>query len=482
MAILNANFNNGDYLLSGSKRVITCTSNQITGNFSYRFYLELEYNGNTYAYTFRPNNNLYGIINITKILQTIVEPTAVQEVLTVPDAVSTTGTVNDIKQNIHSIPHEKYDLASTSYIPQYISTANTGAARVTARLYDFYSTTATGTPSKQGAAIQQYLQVITGRGLETDLINKDFEAYKLTTNTKKFITGNYNLEATSIYSINVDRLDFGTLTFLNRTQVINLGALTESIWVRYYNAAGDSLAFQELENLAAYGGEYSQSGSYGSRTIIIAGVYPANLDKLPATYERPIDRNISGVNALAYYDVFTSSGAAVTDPKSSCIYRFNIVDRCEKYEAQRFAYINTLGAWEYITFNEKRTDTRRSKNTKITSSIFDYEASYGDITTGYNEKPYTSGVGHSSEKIVSSNIVDSFTINTGYLSTSDAAKVEDLFISNLVHYINQDGTARAVILTSSSLPFVKNKNKHYSQIKYTLNFTYSVQTYNNLIY
>ena len=59
MGITTQNYNNGDYVLSSSKRVITCTSTNVSQN-KYRFYLEVIYDGKTYAYTFRPNDNNYG--------------------------------------------------------------------------------------------------------------------------------------------------------------------------------------------------------------------------------------------------------------------------------------------------------------------------------------------------------------------------------------------------------------------------------------
>ena len=471
MAILNANFNADDYVLSSSKRVITCTSNEIVGNFSYRFLLELEYDSKTYSYTFRPNNSQYGLLNITKILQTIVQPTIVQEVLTVPDAVNTTATNNHFQQNIHTMPHQKRD--GLAYVPQFLSTGNLGAKRVKATLFDFYSTTATGTPSKQGVGVADFLYVLAGQGLETDLINESFDTYKLTSATKKFISGNYEQISPILNNINVALTDYGTLTFLNRTLQVNTAAETEYIKISYKGSSG--ITNQTLTNNISNGGEFGIGGIIDGGMLIIAAVYPANLNKLPSSFTRPSD-----IAGLEYYEVKASNAAGSIIESVS--YRFTIKERCEKYDPQRFAYINSLGAWEYITFTEKRTDRRVSKSTKIKGSIFDYDTTFANIQTGYNEKPYVSGVGHTSERIVSSNILESFIINTGYLSISDTKKVEDLFISNLIHYINDDGTARAVLLTSASLPFIKNKNKDYTQTKYTLNFTYSVPTFNNLIY
>ena len=108
MAITNANFNASDYLKASGKRIITCTSDKIgtTGVFNYRFLLELTINSTVYSFTFRPNNENYGFINISKILQTHIKDVGdVQQLLTIPEA-STTGTVAQFKQNIHSMPYK----------------------------------------------------------------------------------------------------------------------------------------------------------------------------------------------------------------------------------------------------------------------------------------------------------------------------------------------------------------------------------------
>ena len=56
-----------------------------------------------------------------------------------------------------------------------------------------------------------------------------------------------------------------------------------------------------------------------------------------------------------------------------------------------------------------------------------------------------------------------------------------MFISSQINYINSDGSARAVILTTKSVKDIKNIDKHYEQISYSLTFRYSVPTYNNIL-
>lgn len=471
MAITNANFNAGDYLKSSGKRIITCSSDKIgvANVFKYRFYLELTYDSKTFAYTFRPNNEDYGMFNISKILQTIVHSISVQQVKTVPQAIETTGITNDFQQNIHTIPHQKYD---SGYVPQMFSTGGESVKKVVATLYDFYSDTEEGTPTKRatGSATDN-LYVISGYDLQSDLINVDYSDFKLTGNTKKLISHNYNFDGTE-YIINVELGDFGTLALLNRTKEINTTAEPVKIIITYKNASDVTLATEVLEQNSTYGGNYDATGVDDDSMLIYAGLYPANLDKLPSSYDRPSD-----YSTLSYYrvQVGNTSNLARSD-----VYRFNIITRCDKFDSQRFAYINKFGVWEYITFNKRRTDRLTNKKTEIKKSAFDYASAYATTSSGYNEKPYTPNVAHQSKKVVSTDIDQAFTINTGYLKEYDIEQVRDMFLSPMIHYLNADGSARAVILTNQSIEDVVVSHKH-EQTEYALTFKYSVNTYNPVI-
>lgn len=480
MAITNAQFNASDYVRASGKRLITCGSDKIgaAGVYNYRFYLELVYDSNTYAFTFRPNNLDSGLINITKILQTIVSPINQQQVLTIPEEVEASGTVDFYKQNLHTIPHLEYD--ATGNNPMYCSTGGTTAAKVVATLYDFYGDTATGTPSKRatGSATDN-LYILSGYDIQSDKIAVDYTDYKLTGTTKKFLNNNYNLSttayhwATPTYEIDVALSDYGTVAVLNRTEDVNTTADVFTFQVHYYNASGYASS-RYYRNWYKTGGLYPPAGGVDDGSMVIyCGLYPANLNKHPVT---PIAADTT------YYTVRVMNFDYVG--YTSVAYKFNIVDECEKYARQRFAFLNKFGVWEYITFNEKRTDNISTNNTTIKKSVLDYTANYdvATVTTaGYTELGYIPNVAHQNEKIVATNQNESFTVNTGYLSNSDTEKIKDMFISSQINYINSDGSARAVILTTKSVKDIKNIDKHYEQISYSLTFKYSVATYNNIL-
>jgi hypothetical protein len=476
MAIQNANFNADSYVKSGSKRVITCTSNQISSNFKYRFYLELIYDSKTYAYTFRPNANGYGLINIGKILQSIVEPTSVQQVLTIPDADSSL-TTNSFQQSIHNMPHI-INASPDRYA--YLSTGGSNCKKIEAKLYDFYSATASAVPSKQGAAVTDNYYVISGYQTSEGLLAETYSLHKLTAITGQFISP-LNAKASDItlreFDIDVDLTDYGSVSILNRTEAVNTTADTYQFCIVYYNAAS-VLASQSFINTADYGGKYNSSGVSDDSMVITFGCYPANLNKLPAAYERPSDHP-----TLTHYWVFVQpTGAVDSNSRKSALYKFNIIDRCEKYDAQRFAYINSFGVWEYITFDKKRTDKISKTTTEIKTSVFDYTKSYATISpVEYQENTYVPGVAHESRTIKSTESKASFTINTGYLENHDIAKVEEMFLAPKINYINSDGTALAVILTNKNIDSVEVSHK-YEQTQYTLTFEYSVPKYNDIIF
>ena len=470
MAISIYNFNNSDYVLSASKRVITCYSADYTEpKFSY--YLELIYGGNTYAYTFRPNGTGYGIIDINSILTTIVSPTNVQKVLTVPQAVESTGSINDFQQNLHTIPHNKF--TGTGYTPQYLSTSNTGAIKIQLKLWEYYAADTTSSPIKQGTATTGDMYLLSGYNKSTDLINFSFNDYKLNAADKYYLNGNYDEKGTYI-NIDTALTDYGTLAILNRTADVNTTADgAYRFLVEYFNSADVSLGSQYFLNTTDFGGKYDASGVSDDSMIIHFGCYPANLNKLPATFDRPSDQT-----GLAYYNV---SSVAPDGSESSKKYRFNIVERCDKYNPQRFSYVNKFGVWEYITFTKERNDKINNRKTEIKSSIYNYEQSYATVSAGYNEKPFVPNVAHQSRKNVATNVKQNFTINTGFLKDSQIEQVKDMFISSSINYINEDGSAIAVLLTSRSIDDALI-SRRYNQTEYKLAFEYSIDTYNQILF
>jgi hypothetical protein len=463
MAITNANFNNIDYVKASGKRVITCSSDKIgTSNvFNYRFLLEMQISGKTYSYTFRPNNENYGFINITKILQAHIKDAGdVQQAQTVPEGSS--ATVVQFKQNIHTIPH-----SGTS--AQITNSNNLDTFLIVCTLFDFYGDTIDAVPTKRTAGSSTgNLYVISGYDNESDLINVNYNSYKLTSLSAKFLNNNYEYSG-SEYIVRCTMSDWGTLSAF-RPSAVNTSQSAQYINITYVDTSGGT------SNASV---EVNTNVQVQNGLITTFPAYPQNLNKLQFI-TRPID-----VANLSHY-IISASTTTPLGNRASAYYKFIIEDDCEKYDRQRFAYINNFGVWEYITFNELRTDNISSSPTNIKGSVFNYDGNYEDKFTAngseYREAGYVPNVAHRGEKTVATNFNETFTVNTGYLSKSDTEKVKDMFLSHKISYINTDGSARAVILENSSINAINNINKHYEQVSYSLTFRYSVPTYNNIIF
>ena len=420
---------------------------------------------------FRIFNLGYGLINIGKILQSIVEPISVQQVLTVPDA-DVTLTSNTFQQNIHSMPHTIHDTTDRS---AYLSTGGSTCKRIQVKLWDFYAATASAVPSRQGSAVQDYYYVISGYEPNTGLIAETYDKYKLTGTSKEFISPLYCKDYNATQKeFDVALTDFGTISLLNRTSHVNPTAEPYDFAISYHSADGTLLGQTLLDQDADHGGKYDASGVTDDSMILTLGCFPANLNKLDASLNTPSD-----YPTLAYYTILVRASSNAQMSKS---YRFNIVNRCEKFDTQRFAYINSFGVWEYITFNNKRTDKLSKKTTEIKTSVFDYSKSYATITpVQYQESAYIPGVAHESRIIKANESSASFTVNTGYLSDVQISKVKAMFLAPKINYINTDGTALAVMLTDKSIESVEVSHK-YEQTEYALTFEYSVPKYNDIIF
>jgi len=500
MAITNSNFNNSDFVKASGKRIITCSSDKIgTANvFNYRFLLELNISGTVYSYTFRPNNENYGFINITKILQSHIKDIGdVQQTLTVPTR-ATNLNIAQFKQNIHAMP---YKATATT---QALTSVNNNTFRISAQLFDFYGDSATVVPTKRTAGSSfSYIYAICGYDKATDLINVDYSPYYLDDVKSEFLNNNFNFlrnpQGGSHYTIYCSYYDWGTMsmfrpTFFNQQ-------IADFIIVRYYNDS-DTL----LGSLSIGGINTTSAVTEGLITTI--GLYPQNLNKLDSG-----NRPASFGSTLAYYEIYASDTSAGVGSVLSQQYRFVLTERfkqnnafgqgiefCRKYNRQRFAYINNFGVWEYITFTELRRDNISSNPTNIKGSVFNYDGNFEDLTSSnknYKEIGYIPDVAHRGEKTVATNFNETFTVNTGFLSDGDIQKVKDMFLSNKISYINDDGSARAVILENSTInavnsivkatpettpPRLFDSSKQYEQVSYQLTFRYSVPTNNNIVF
>jgi hypothetical protein len=142
-------------------------------------------------------------------------------------------------------------------------------------------------------------------------------------------------------------------------------------------------------------------------------------------------------------NIFDSSGFDFTDPNISTytlqivsatgsplseVKKYRIVDECTQYEKSRIAFLNRLGGFEYFTFtrdNKKTVNVKRNEYSKVLPWNWEY---------GKPEKKADRG-----STVFAVEAEETFTLNSNWISESEAAWLEELMTSPevyLLEYIN----------------------------------------------
>lgn len=144
------------------------------------------------------------------------------------------------------------------------------------------------------------------------------------------------------------------------------------------------------------------------------------------------------VQGFAWYNGYneTTSKIDITHP-----YRFNIVDgECNDFEPIEISWLNSLGLRDYFVFQK-----RKDQQTNITRNT--YQKS--NDTWGSNifqVNPYDRG-----DKVFDQKIVETYTLNTKYLSDEEAVWLKNLYYSPDVRVrFYGETTWRPIVLTSNT--------------------------------
>ena len=535
MAIQNAFFGtvNANNIWSGQKCIIKAFSTSVSSNYKFRFYLELIYDGKTYAYTFRTTSSSgnAGFINITSILQTIVEPNTTT--LRTVSYLSSQSNQSSFA-NIHAMPYVREDFNSTKTLAPFTG----GAAKViTAKIYEFYSTTANGTPQKQGSSVDGTINLFYGYPPANISISKKnvyggnlgqklptgrpnmtknyWEAQQYVPNqiespfpalflsplniTPDEITSSFYATNQKIKQVYVEPDDWGLVAFFNTPAFLTSGDAPDRIRVQYYSWEDGSESELETQDFLFSDATGTKAPNYSTGLtddyqVTYFAAFPKNLNKMNqimgggTTYHTPASQ--SDCN---FYDVYLAKGSNAD--LRSMVYRFYISNgiflnntgtplpewlypKCKRFDKQRFAYLNKVGVWEYISFRSKRNDKITKSKSEIKKSVFNYTnfPVYENVTNeAFSQNIFESSVAHEGRKIVTQDFKNEFTIFTGYLKRYEIEAVRDMFTSTKLHILDDDGNARAVILTTTSLEDVVVSHKD-DQVEYRLTFEYAIPT------
>tara|TARA_R110000744_G_scaffold378122_1_gene493892 strand:+ start:20686 stop:22323 length:1638 start_codon:yes stop_codon:yes gene_type:complete len=107
-------------------------------------------------------------------------------------------------------------------------------------------------------------------------------------------------------------------------------------------------------------------------------------------------------------------------------YRFDIItDDCFGHKPVRLAWLNRLGSWDYYTFTKKSVKTIKSKR-----------KTYQQLAGTWNEAVWRPKDHLGGTKVFDNQATESLSLNTGYMSETDAAWFEELFTSPNVFIVN----------------------------------------------
>ena len=122
--------------------------------------------------------------------------------------------------------------------------------------------------------------------------------------------------------------------------------------------------------------------------------------------------------------------------------RYDVVSYdCQKFEPIQFSWINSLGTSDYYTFYKRNTETDNIQR----NNYYQLPGSWSGST--YEVYPYNRG-----SRTYSTQIVQSWTAQTDYMSELEGEYLRSLFLSPSVN-IYWDGKWQSVELTSNQYEY-----------------------------
>tara|TARA_R110002051_G_scaffold72377_1_gene130778 strand:+ start:644 stop:2074 length:1431 start_codon:yes stop_codon:yes gene_type:complete len=219
--------------------------------------------------------------------------------------------------------------------------------------------------------------------------------------------------------------DFMTIPFFNNLTVSNSSfevaptgsrpCVASLLFTFYYNGS-------QTGTISAQSNTVQDGGFYGvtldSNThIVFGGIGPANL----ANDSIPIPPN---------WDYYTVQARNSGGDFISKTYEFHQqTDDCKGFETIRLTWLNKWGTWDYYNFTKKSTRT-------INKSPKYYHQESGT----WNEPKY-SIKGYKGGKRILNNVAnEEITINSDYITETEAEWLEELFVSTDVFILNKNST------------------------------------------
>jgi len=152
--------------------------------------------------------------------------------------------------------------------------------------------------------------------------------------------------------------DYGVISFFNQI-FDSLSPQVTSIQITGHFVGGTTANFY-VDNIDANGGTTTTNSgaAYGWESILFFGVFPGNLKQWNSTFAGWLNLGMTHYT----FQLVEKAGGGKKDTPLSRLH--TIVVNCpqgRKYEPVRITWLNSLGGWDYYTFNMKSSETIKTK-------------------------------------------------------------------------------------------------------------------------
>ena len=299
-------------------------------------------------------------------------------------------------------------------------------------------------------------------GLDIDGTNNPLTNYIPSGATKKFLTNSPRIQFVRGGNTASENIDELTIAFIN-DGLITDGDSIVKIAIEYYNKTGGQIgATKYFTNDVASGGKATADDVKNSLLYFGCGTY-----NLEAQVDEP-DNQPSEFTDWAYYVIYGADGSGNQETDKYYFYRYGsgatVDDRhqsCSRYDNVRLAWRNRLGAWDYMNFRGKSTesvDIKRSDSASVSGTWNSATFTYDNTDRG--------------KKTLYTEATRKLTINSDWLNDDEGAWLEELFTSTNVHILGDSNIVYPVVITDKAYTkktSVNNKVK----IQYIVNLEYA---------
>jgi hypothetical protein len=286
-------------------------------------------------------------------------------------------------------------------------------------------------------------------------------------------------------STSADNIDRATICFKSGktgTGILNQGAAIDYILIKYYDSAGNVITntagntLEYFANTNTTGGASAAQATTVEEAILYFGCGTENLE----TQTRNSNAKPSKYSNWAYYKIFGSDTTAESgrSTKEYYFYRYgtnaSVDDRhqsCTRYNNVRLAWRNRLGAWDYMNFRGKSTESVEIKSEEMERVVGNWDNA--SATTEFNYSNWERG-----RETLFTKAKRKLVINSDWLNEDEAVWLEELFTSVNVQILGDNGVVYPVIITNK-LYTKKTSVNNKIKIQYTVNLEYSNEVRTN---